>query len=143
MKKKIILIALITVSISKSVFSQTPDTTLAYLSSLNLNTYINKPIDTFLLKIPVNFINMKVMSSDNPKYARILSVLYANKVTLYIYAHNFHFINPRSETFTWDMTLFRKEDVHHIEVWRAVNCFKGCPVGIPTVPIEVERNKSN
>ena len=130
MKKKIILLVLITTLGSRPVFSQTGDTTLAYLSTLNVTFYVDKPIDTFLLKIPTNYINMKVMSSDNPKYARILSVLYADKVTLYIYAHNFRFINPRSETFTWDITLFRKEDIEHIEVWKNVDCYNGCPEGI-------------
>ncbi|MBK8611491.1 MAG: hypothetical protein IPL84_16520 [Chitinophagaceae bacterium] len=134
MKKQIFLITLML--ISKSIFSQTPDTALTYLSALNLNLYKNKPIDTFLLKVPSNYVSMKIISSDNPKYARILTVLYADKVTFYIYAHNFHYMNPRSETFTWDMALFRKEDVHHIEVWKAVDCYNGCPEGIIQVTVE-------
>ena len=127
--KKIIFILLTTFLISGMTFSQTPDTTLSFLSSLNLNTYKNKPIDSFLIKIPSNYLEMKIMSADNPKYARILAVKYADKVFLYIYAHNFHFMNPRSETFTWNMALFRKEDVEHIEVWKAVDCYNGCPEG--------------
>ena len=109
------------------------DTTLNYFTSLNLNLYTNKPIDSFLNIVPTNYIGMKVYGSHIAKYADVLAIKYSNKVTVYIYVKQYQFINPRSETFTWDITLFRKENVHHIEVWKAVDCYNGCPDGTPIV----------
>ncbi|MBL7702419.1 MAG: hypothetical protein JNM14_09220 [Ferruginibacter sp.] len=140
MKIKIIIIILLSFSIfSNKAYSQTSDTTLTYLVSLNLEYYKNKPVDSFIAVIPTNYLNMRIASPGNPKYAEVLSILYANKVFAWIYVYNFQFMNPRSETMTWDMNLFRKENIHHIEIWKAVDCYKGCPDGIPTTPIAVER----
>jgi hypothetical protein len=130
---KYISLTIAALTFSLIVHSQNGDTTLTYLSSLNLEIYKNKPIDSFLVKIPANYSQLKVMSADNPKYARILGVKYTNGVFIYIYAHNFRFINPRSETFSWDLNLFRKEDVLRIEVWKQVDCYNGCPSGVPTM----------
>jgi hypothetical protein len=130
MKKKLLILILATSLNASHSYSQ--DTTLTYLSGLNLLPHNNKPIDSFLLELPINYLSMKIMSKDNPKYARILAVTYSDKVTVYIYAHNFRHMNPRSETFTWNMTLFKKEDIHHIEVWKAVDCYNGCPPGVLT-----------
>lgn len=117
--------------LSVKLYSQ--DTTLTYLSSLNLEIHKNKPIDSFIPKLPGGYIEMKVMATHNPKLVNVLSVLYPNRVFVWVYVYKFEHMNPRSETFTWDMTLFRKEKVHHIEVWSAVDCYNGCPPGVPIV----------
>lgn len=132
MKNKflIILFAGVILGMSK-IYSQ--DTTLTYLSSLNLDFYKTKPVDTFLTKLPAGYIEMKILATHNPKIANVLSVLYPNKIFVWIYVYKFQFMNPRSETFIWDMILFKKENVHHIEVWKSVDCYNGCPPGVLTV----------
>ena len=109
------------------------DTTLNYLSSINLDLYKNKPIDSFLAIIPSNYIGMKVYGHHIAKYADVLAVKYSDKVTIYIHVRQFQFINPRSETMSWDINLFRKENIHHIEIWKAVDCYNGCPYGTPAI----------
>jgi hypothetical protein len=108
------------------------DTTLAYLRSLNLELDKNKSVDSFITKLPTGFIEMKVLATHNPKIANVLSILYPNKVFVWIYVYKFQFMNPRSNNFTWDMILFRKEKVHHIEVWKSIDCYNGCLPGVPT-----------
>jgi hypothetical protein len=143
MKIKFLVVLIINITLSNFIYSQSPDSTLTFLASLNLSTYKDNPVDSFLTKVPGGYIEMKVLASHNPKIANVLSVLYPNKIYVWVYVYKFQFMNPRSETFTWNMILFRKENVHHIEVWKNVDCYNGCPNGIPTVPIAVERNKNN
>ena len=114
----------------QSGFSQTGDTTLVFLSNLNLSLYRYKPIDSFLTKIPGGILEMRIASPGNPKYAEVLSIRYPDNVYLGIYVYNFQFMNPRSESRTWDMTLFKKENIHHIEVWKREYCYNGCPYGV-------------
>ena len=141
--KFFIIILIINITLTNFVFSQNPDSTLNYLASLNLNPYKNNPVDSFLTKVPAGYIEMKVLASHNPKIVNVLSILYSNKVYVWVYVYKFQFMNPRSETFTWDMALFKKENVHHIEVWKNVDCYNGCPDGIPTMLIAVEKNNNN
>lgn len=103
------------------------DTILPILSQMDVNSFVNKPIDSFLAKIPSGYLRLKIQSPGNPKYAEVLSVLYPGKVFIYIYVYEFTHMNPRSETFTWDMTLFRKEKISRIEIYNGVECIKGCP----------------
>ena len=133
MKKFLISLCSFLLVTGNSCFSQTGDTTLNYLWSINLDNYKNKPVDTFLAKIPNGYLNFRILSPGNPKIAQVLSIEYTDDVYAWIYVYNFQFMNPRSETMTWDMSLFRKENVDHIEVWKGVDCYNGCPDDAPSV----------
>lgn len=133
MKKHFIIIVFFLTVFNYNSFSQTGDTTLTYLSSLNLDTYKNKPVSSFLAVIPNNYIRIRIGAPGNPKIAQILSVRYANNVYAWIYVYKFQYMNPRSETMSWDINLFRKENIHHIEIWKAVDCYNGCPDGTPAI----------
>lgn len=102
------------------------DTVPTYLASLNLQNFIGKPIDSFIAKIPASYTSMKVYGGHNPKVASQLSVSYPNGVEICIYARNFQFINPRSETLTWDITLFRKEKLSKVIIYNGTECINGC-----------------
>ena len=127
MKKHFRIILFLFFAAANFSYSQTGDTTLTYLANLNLNNFKNKPVDSFIAVIPGNYIRMRIASPGNPKYAEVLSVLYADKVYAWIYVYDFQFMNPRSETSRWDISLFKKEKIHHIEIWKAVTCYNGCP----------------
>ena len=88
------------------------DTVPAYLASLNLELFKNKPVDSFLAKIPAGYIKMKIYGGDNPKIARKMFISYPNDVFIKIIVDEFQYMNPRSESRTWDINLFRKEKIN-------------------------------
>lgn len=107
-------------------FSNVTDTVPTYLANLTLENFINKPIDSFLTKIPVNYNRMEVFGGHNPKIASKLLIFYPNNVLIVIYSRNFQFITPRSETLIWDTNLFRKEKASQILIFDGAECINGC-----------------
>lgn len=69
---------------------------------------------------------MYVIGGHIIKYADRLTVCYPNNIFIEIFVGHFQHLTQRSETGTWDMTLFRKENVDHIEIWNNVECINGC-----------------
>ena len=132
MKKNFLILSICLATFCNCSLAQTSDTTLTYLSSLDLSVYQNRPVDSFLTKIPNTYTSTKIFSVGNPKYADVLSVSYPNKIFAWVYVYDFIYMNPRSETFSWDISLFKKEKVDHIEIWKDVDCYNGCPDGTPT-----------
>ena len=136
MKKYIILIAIISFGFTAKSASKIKDVDSnrvvitdsipAILAALNVDTFKTKPIDSFLTKIPTGYLSMRIFAHGNPKYAETLAVIYPNKVFIEIYVYDFQHMDPRSETFTWDMDLFRKEKIHHIVIYNGVTCINGC-----------------
>lgn len=102
------------------------DTVPTYLGSLNLEAFKGKPVDTILAKIPAGYISMNIYGGDNPKRAAKLLVVYANHVVAEIHVRKFHFMNPWSDTMSWDMALFKKEKVYRIIIYSGSDCINGC-----------------
>ncbi|MBL7729613.1 MAG: hypothetical protein JNM88_00430 [Chitinophagaceae bacterium] len=92
------------------------DTLIPYLTSLDINYYKGKPVDSFLVKLPVNYLSMRIHSMDNSRYATYLFVNYADTVQVLIFVKEFHYLTPRNHNLDWDINLFRKEAVACIEV---------------------------
>jgi hypothetical protein len=97
------------------------DTIVPYLTSLDLNYYKNKPVDSFLTVLPTMYNSIVVQSLGNLKYARIIKVKYPENVRVLIFVKNFQYMNPRSETSHWDINLFKKENLACIEIWHGNN----------------------
>ncbi|MBK6937673.1 MAG: hypothetical protein IPH18_12905 [Chitinophagaceae bacterium] len=99
-----------------SVVSQ-QDTTLTYLTTLSLTSFINKPVDSLLAILPINYTNRVIHGMGNLKYAKVLSVRYAGNIRVLIFVKNFVYMNPRSEIGQWDINLFKLENISCIEIW--------------------------
>ncbi len=103
-----------------------PDTTLTYLMALNIESYKNRPVDSFLLVLPANYLIKKVYGRGRPKYADVLIVTYPNGVAVHVVVRRFTHMNQRSNTLQWDINLFKLENIDHIEIHAGPVCVKGC-----------------
>lgn len=92
------------------------DTLLTYLSSLNVDYYIGKPVDSFFKKLPAGYSQLKVMSKDGSRYARYLLVKY-DSIRVLIFVKEFHHLTPKNHNMNWDINLFKMENVACIEIW--------------------------
>ena len=92
------------------------DTLLTYLSSLDLTYYSDKPVDSFLKKLPSGYSQMKVLDKDGSRYARYFWVKY-DTIRIMIYVKEFHHLTPRNHDRNWDINLFRMENLACIEIW--------------------------
>ncbi len=98
------------------------------LISIDFNKYLNKPIDTFLVKIPTGYVLSKLFSSDNLKCRNRIAVYYGNNITYCITVDQFQYMNPCNLNRIWDINLFRKEKIGSIELYNENgDCVKGCP----------------
>jgi hypothetical protein len=102
------------------------DTTLDYLLSLNLVSYQNHPVDSFLSILPSNFVRRKIVGGGRPRYADALLISYPNNITVHIIVRQFNHMNPRSNTLQWDINIFKLENLDHVEVHNGPNCVAGC-----------------
>lgn len=108
-------------------YNQVPtDTTLSLLMNINLVSYNNKQVDSFLTVLPANYIKLKIVGGGRPRYADALLVLYPNNVTVHIIVRNFSHMNPKSNVLQWDINLFKMENIDHIEIHAGPVCVKGC-----------------
>lgn len=104
-----------------------------YLQQMNVQSYYGTPVDSFLSAIPANFYNMKIYSSAASKPPRLkASYLVVNFTDSYygptvkIYVTDYTHMNKYSPNGTWDINLFRQENIDRIEVWRDQNtCING------------------
>lgn len=102
------------------------DTTLSYLVSLNLESFKNGPVDSFLSILPSGYLRQKIVGGGRPRYAEALMVIYPNGIVVHVVVRHFTHMNPRSKTLQWDINLFRQEDIDHIEIHQSNSCIKGC-----------------
>ena len=102
------------------------DTSITDFYYVNLSPYTGMPVDSFLTKLPSNFTEMKIYPGDNFFYANYLFLKYPGNITVSIYVRTFQFMNPYSRSGNWDITLFRKEAIHKIEIYDRHICENGC-----------------
>ncbi len=105
---------------------------LPAILSLPLSSYIGKPVDSLLAKLPVNHTSRGFMSL-RIRYLRGIYQVYGtnvdNMVTIEIYIDEFHFLQiPRSANLPpWDMSLARKEKIAYIKIFKNnTTCIYGC-----------------
>ncbi len=110
---------------SNSAKSQTTDSTLNQLLSINKANYLNMPLDSILAVIPPGYVSMKIYGIRNT--ARFLSVKYANQVWIELHVRHFSFMNQVDPNRIWNISQMRQEDLHSVSVYKGVNCYEGCP----------------
>lgn len=103
------------------------------LQQMKIASYYGKPVDSFLLALPTNLYNLKIYGGSNSQGAHFrasyLTVDFT--ISLYgpgvkIYVREFTHMNRYSPTATWDVSLFRKEKIYKIDVYKDQNtCING------------------
>lgn len=124
--KKIIPI-LIQVIIGTGLSAQT--TLESKLTNLNLASFINKPIDSLLAKIPVGYSQMIVTSGCNVFLAGGIAIGYPSEYDIDIRAYDFQHVTRRNisrvpSAQAWPIHLMRKEKIASIVIyknWTVIN----------------------
>jgi len=104
---------------------------IAQLTSLNLASYQNKPVDSLLAHLPAGYTTMKIGGWRSQRLAEVLYVIYPGKVSVGIHVRNFQFMNPKlantsNPTQNWDINLFRKESITFTIIFKDSLCINGC-----------------
>ncbi len=141
MKKKITIIFTLSVLIffnsvkaSNSFYKYKTDTLptlqlIPYLQQMPIDLFIGKPIDTLLSYIPSNFYNIKVYPVGisnrgmmfNAGHLFISFTPDKNGPSIALWVNEFTHMNRYSPNSTWDATLFRKENIFKIQIWKDQN----------------------
>ncbi len=79
-----------------------------YLRNLNLNLYINKPIDSLLAAIPFA-VQRYVFLNSKKCEIRDTYITYSDKIQIGVWAKSYQFINPVDCSRRYNSTLFTKE----------------------------------
>ena len=101
------------------------DPILLYLSTVNLNTFLNNPIDSFLVTINRQIDSLHVSSCGSTKeglyLACYLQVEYGTSFvkdfTIRFYVNNFTHMTRYSQTRTWNPSLMRQENIYRMEIY--------------------------
>jgi hypothetical protein len=115
--------------ISKRVDTLSVDSLTNFLRNVNLNNYIGEQVDSFLLAIPNTpssmLISSCVMGKRSMYNACYLQVAYNPDLIVRIYVTNFTHMVPYSPTLTWDIGLFRQENIFRISIYKNHSCING------------------
>ena len=135
MKKYLYSISVAICIFSNRAISQTPDSTLNQLLSINEAQFLNRPLDSLIAALPVGYIEMKVYGIRNT--ARKLNILYPNRVWIELEVRQFAYMNPIDTNRVWDITLMRRENLYKRAIYKGKNCYAGCPdYYIPPIPVQ-------
>jgi hypothetical protein len=101
-----------------------------FLQQMNIPSFYGKPVDSFLLAVNATPYDMKIYGGDHSQGAMFrasyLWYRYSGGPILRIYVREYTHMNRHSTTGTWDISLFRKEKIYKIEVWKNQNvCING------------------
>ena len=102
---------------------------IANISSINLPFYYNKPINIFLADLADAYpgcILSSIYANDNLRMGTRVNVYYSNHMGFVLIVKNFQYMNSFSPTGNFDINLFRKENIHRIELWNVEDCVHGC-----------------
>lgn len=111
-------------------FEVSAQTTLeSQLTNLNLASFINKPIDSLLAKIPVGYSQMIVTSGCNVFLAGGIAIGYPSEYDIDIRAYDFQHVTRRNisrvpSAQAWPIHLMRKEKIASIVIyknWTVIN----------------------
>ena len=106
---------------------QETDSLLIMLEELDTDDFINKPADSFLLRLPQDF-KQKLMLSKNPKYAYMLCVNYNDRpyLEIFLYFYSLKHTNPQGISKKKQVKDLRKETVKAVEIYQSSVCVNGC-----------------
>jgi hypothetical protein len=99
------------------------------LSNLNLASFINKPIDSLLAKIPAGYTQLIVRGGGNMFLAGGIAVAYPSEYDIDIRAYDFQYVTQRNvnrvpSAQAWPIHLMRKEKIARIIIyknWTVIN----------------------
>ncbi|MDB5196477.1 MAG: hypothetical protein JWP88_848 [Flaviaesturariibacter sp.] len=94
--------------------------------SLPLSSFIGKPVDSLLIKLPSAPTYKKIHSGGRPFHAQRLVMLYNDSTVVNIIVENFNFMDRFDQNSVWDLTLFRKESIAWILISKWNDCVYGC-----------------
>lgn len=104
------------------------DTILAALLLINENEYLGKSLDSIIIKLPQNNIEMKIISGGHQFTARKLRVRYPNNVWIELHVRDFNFMNPLDINRVWNIPLMRMEHLYRVAIYKDTVCYAGCDV---------------
>lgn len=115
--------------INHEILCSLKDTTIYPLityTSIDLQSFQNLPVDTFLAHLPAGYILSPLLPQDNLKTRTQICAVYGNHIEFYIIVRDFKYMNPYSLTGDWDVNLFKREKIARIELYQNGDCIKGC-----------------
>ena len=100
------------------------------LQQMNVQNFYGKPVDSFMVTVDAIPYNMKIYGGSHSRWqtqrALLLRYEYSGGPVIIIYVSEFTHMNRYSPTLSWDISLFRKEKIDRIEVWKDQNtCING------------------
>jgi hypothetical protein len=120
MKKYFIIIMLFIISFSAfskayvNEIEQPPNPVdsimINFINSINLDNYLNKPLDSLLSIIPFQIQQTSFVTTMKCKIRRVY-VRYSDAVTLVIWVDNYQFMNPVNCRAEFDFSLFKRENL--------------------------------
>lgn len=99
------------------------------LTSLNLTSLLNKPIDSLIAIIPAGYTEITVTSGCNVFLAGGVIISYPNNFSIDISAKDFQFvtrsnINRLQPALAWPVNLMRKEKIGSVKIYKNWNVIK-------------------
>lgn len=107
---------------------------IVHLQNMNIESYYGKPVDSFLLALPANLYNMRVYGGTNSQGAIFrasemivdFTPIRGGGPNAIIHVREFIHLNRYSPNATWDVSLFRKEKIYRIDIYKDQNtCING------------------
>lgn len=128
MKRSLLIFLVSLMLISHKMASQTRDSTVNVLLSINENIYIGKPLDSVIAVLPSGYISMKIISGGHQYTARKLRIQYPDQVWIDLHVREFHYMNPRDNNRIWNVALMRKEKLYKTVIYKHIICYRNCDV---------------
>jgi hypothetical protein len=116
-------------AIKYKVVTDTTTYPISTLAGVNWTVYYNRSINNFLYdldKLFPGYILGKIYPKDRISMAGRINVYYGNGIAFIITVSKFQHMNPSSHDGSWDINLFRQENISQIELWDNTICRTGC-----------------
>ncbi|MFD2918180.1 hypothetical protein ACFS6H_00585 [Terrimonas rubra] len=123
--KKMILFSTIFWGLSFSKSSKAQSPVVDSLMAINEISYIGKPLDSLITKLPTGYIKIFVRGLFLQK-ARCITVQYPGWIWIDLHVREFTHMNPIDNNGVWDINLMRKEKLYGIAIYNDINCLKNC-----------------
>lgn len=124
--KKILFLTFIFIY-QNSATAQTSDSTYNAINSVNFTQYINKPIDSILSVLPINYLEIKLYGHLTSNKVRYLAIEYAGGTQIYLFVKYFSHMNPVDPNRIWDLNLFKLENLSQIIMFHPDFASKAAP----------------
>lgn len=107
------------------------DSLILQLSQMNLPAFNGQPVDSFIARIPNNYLSLKIMGGWRVDIADVLVIQYSDSIYIEVFVFEFTHMNPRNPnrlppSQAWSITDFRKEKISYIKIYNNAHCLNGC-----------------